>query len=289
MANNLDSLMTPEIIDELRKKMLEGYTLPRFLIGIDLSAECKSDQTVYYIRGEGGDKMSEKIAVHCKTREEWDSVQKKAVSGGILWCDKVKYSDTWSTYGDDSCIAFTAQGMKFSPSRFYKEDGYTIISAQEYLKEGGGEEFKVGDRVELVMDSGHLEEGGMGTIEVIEDPSIGVTWDKYSIYNHNLGRRCKEGHGFWVRPKDVKHVNKQKEETEMSITINSTVAKVFKDIKTAEMVTRHVGSEYPEDNHRAYLDLKNNEKAVLKYCQELEDAEKASKDTADHFAPKSAA
>ena len=57
----------------------------------------------------------------------------------------------------------------------------------------------------------------------------------------------------------------------MSININSTVAAVFPDVTTAELVTRHLGHEYKEGSHRDLLSLKQNKKAVLDRANEMQE------------------
>ena len=61
---------------------------------------------------------------------------------------------------------------------------------------------------------------------------------------------------------------------ENGMNVNSTVAKVFKDVDDAILVTKYLGREYEEGNHRAYIDLKANDKAVLAEAKRLEKAEK---------------
>lgn len=82
-------------------------------------------------------------------------------------------------------------------------------------------------------------------------------------------RRIKDRLTYSIKPNKI-----HKGENKMSININSTVAKVFTDVETAALVTRHLGQEYPENNHRALLDLKRNRVEVLKEAKRLEGLEK---------------
>lgn len=196
------------------------------------------------------------IAVHCKTEEEWEaSVKKRGKGYPISW------EQANSSY-PGKAVAMNLEDECWSKLSFYKDEGYTIISAQEYLNE-----FKVGDRVEILQGSNvpnllwvnpmNDYVGNMATIKskssdksfVLED--IDWRWDT-----------------TWLK---LANQTKTEETMSTSIQINSTVAKVFTDIPTAQMVTRHLGKEYEEGNHRAYLDLNRDKEAVLVEAQRLED------------------
>lgn len=79
--------------------------------------------------------MEEKIAVHCKTEEEWDAVR-----------EKVKPGNPWEYDSNLPCIRLP-DGSYRNTREHFVDDDLTIIPASEYLKE---EEFKVGDRVECI-------------------------------------------------------------------------------------------------------------------------------------------
>lgn len=65
-------------------------------------------------------------------------------------------------------------------------------------------EFHVGDRVEFVgnfsQNGGKICPGQVGTVAAIRSSSsltVGVEWDE-KIGTHNLGGKCKMGHGWWL-------------------------------------------------------------------------------------------
>lgn len=152
--------------------------------------------------------------------------------------------------------------------------GFRILNAKEVISLS---EFKVGDRVEVVKRHGDAKIGMEGTVIIEfgceEAPEcIGVEFDEEVNMVTDVIRE-KIGYGYYIEPTCLKLTRNRpkttKEET-MSISINTTVAKVFKDVETALLVTKHLGREYEEGNHRAYLDLKLNEKAVLVEAERLE-------------------
>lgn len=132
-------------------------------------------------------------------------------------------------------------------------------------------EFKVGDRVEVT--------GVMSSVDYIGQMGTIIDGDGY---DEDVSRvRLDSGTKWNFYSNKIKLASNQtktiKEEDKMSnsIQINNTVAKVFSDITTAELVTRYLGNEYEENKHRAYLDLKLNEKAVLAEAKRLQkEAEK---------------
>jgi hypothetical protein len=133
----------------------------------------------------------EKIAVHCKTREDWGNVQREMLRQGYCWGSrdkKVMYPSQELPY----CIAVPkgdTGGMQKSPRAYWEEEGYKIIPASEYLVT---EEFKVGDRVEIAghsnIDTSGEYLGKTGTIRTVDksdcehpyqvsiDESVGIIW-----------------------------------------------------------------------------------------------------------------
>lgn len=85
---------------------------------------------------------SEDIVVNCFTEKSWDEVQDKAFEDGFVWSgdSAVRKANKWPKYGETSCIHldFDYNKLTYSPKSFYEEDGYKIITAEEYLKEKGG-------------------------------------------------------------------------------------------------------------------------------------------------------
>lgn len=69
--------------------------------------------------------------------------------------------------------------------------------------------FHIGDRVEfighLVLNGGRISIGKTGTVAAINHDSwlrIGVEWDE-KIGTHDLGGKCKMGHGWWIAEDDL--------------------------------------------------------------------------------------
>lgn len=79
--------------------------------------------------------MSEKIAVHCPTSYDWDRVQEKVQRKYPDWRPK-----EWNQCKENTCIAPSVDWGDRSPGfgrmAHWKNEGYTIISASEYLKDG---------------------------------------------------------------------------------------------------------------------------------------------------------
>ena len=107
--------------------------------------------------------VKERMVIHCKSKEEWFDVESKVFRNGYLWSGYKKHRDWWS---EDRCINITERALGHSGKTFYKEEGYTIISAADYLKEGEVEELKVGDRVECISIGiyKHIETGESYTV-----------------------------------------------------------------------------------------------------------------------------
>ena len=63
-----------------------------------------------------------KVAVHCKTKEEWNKVQEKAFEEGKIWqCEEVGKLEDWRN--KDECIDwyyFGGAKLGRSPVKFYK-------------------------------------------------------------------------------------------------------------------------------------------------------------------------
>ena len=110
-----------------------------------------------------------------------------------------------------------------------------------------------------------------------------VWWDKdaVSLAGAFSWEETPQGYDYW-RALDAKiiaraYVETEKDTKENKMNVNSTVARVFKDVDDAILVTKYLGREYEEGNHRAYLDLKANDKAVLAEVKRLEKEEKDNK------------
>jgi hypothetical protein len=151
-----------------------------------------------------------------------------------------------------------------------KHDKLDIVLPKEYLNEGGKDvsEFKVGDRVECINES----DGTIVQVTNIYTVS-GLTPDGY-INITGFANPSDEMNDYKWHKDRFKLVAKTQTTKENNMNVNSTVAKVFKNTDEAILVTKYLGSEYEEGNHRAYLDLKANDKVVLAEAKRLEKEEK---------------
>ncbi len=230
--------------------------------------------------------MSEKIAVHCPTEEDWDRVQRKALNNGLRWRNGIKHYSTEKIQESshrfpDICLDLSEEDrLNFSPIKYYKNMGHTIISAKKYLKEGGEEmEFKVGDEVTFVKE---------GMIGWEDSP----WWEKEELVVGNIyvitsvsseGNISLIGNGYIHHPGHFQLTNKQtkttkKEESKMSTTINSAIENVFgqkrKDGSEMLLVNKHLGKElnqlFDVSPNLADMWVEENEKSLLKKAQAME-------------------
>jgi len=76
--------------------------------------------------------------------------------------------------------------------------------------------FKVGDRVEVITDL-HLGDigivkGNSSAIRHLQPNTIAVEFDENHCVYHSCEGLCKEGHGYWFNPSDLKHLNEKEVE-----------------------------------------------------------------------------
>lgn len=117
--------------------------------------------------------MEDKIAVQCETEKEWDAVVKK--SGVKNVCSAQDVIDSYGAV-DKNCIMLDD---RFNPRESCIRDGYTIISAVEYLNEGGKDvkKIKIGDKV--VRGPGWIwggQDGGEGGVGKVIRSSVESWW-----------------------------------------------------------------------------------------------------------------
>lgn len=213
----------------------------------------------------------EAIAVQCPTKELWDKVRKKIDP-------ECSHSFTWSAWKENSC--FKPDAMLNSCINICNEQGYTIISAEEYLKEGEG--FKVGDRVKCIdisfLDgvdiSNYMELGGIYTIkaiftregccdrlklEEVESPTLTPNSNRFKLAN---------------KPKTT---NKE-EAMSKDNNVNKAVQKVFGGKKyTGEqmlLVDKHLGGEIKTDTLSTML-LEDKADKILTVVNDMEKKELA--------------
>ncbi|MEE9354227.1 MAG: hypothetical protein V3U75_01420 [Methylococcaceae bacterium] len=192
-----------------------------------------------------------KVAVHCKTRGEWDDMSQHLKNMNHYECD-VAYLSSHPCYNFDG-----TRGSK----KGFEEEGYRIISAQEYL---GEEEInqkgeskvvvKVGDKVLItgVQDGEDFCGEELVVRRVYDGGDVDV--------------RLPDGGSWYFETCNFKTTtNNIKGEDKMNV--NNTIAKVFKDVDEAILVTKWMGNEYEENNHRALCDLRRNKKEALAEAQ----------------------
>ena len=73
---------------------------------------------------------SGKIAVHCDTEEKAKQFLGELKIQGIKWCSGVELNKTnrWNEFRQETCYTAPDNGLEFSPERFYRREGFQIIS-----------------------------------------------------------------------------------------------------------------------------------------------------------------
>lgn len=212
--------------------------------------------------------MEEKIAVHCTTKGEWNKVQAKLNVTSPNWTPS---NSCWDTYRERTCINILHLG--FCSVRWYKARGYTIISAAEYLNEGGKDVKKLlkkGDEVEITQEcDGHDSVGKLLPLGSDQLDSNGCTV-------------VREDGTNWYYP-STKYIIITTKENKMSLQINSIIRKVFKgaEFEQVEKMQEHFGSEIQE-NFSGEIFLKANKKKfedeIIRRDEEAKRLEKEEKE-----------
>lgn len=213
--------------------------------------------------------MSEKIAVHCPTKDLWDKVREKVGT---------RFSPDWRTaHRQHKDVCLYHDGL-WDRKEFCLEKGCTIISAEEYLKEGGEEvEFKVGDRVECVEkgDSKFLVLGKLYTISEMSG----------SKFQFVEGYGDFPTHGWklsWFKLANKQTKTTKKEESNMqSTSINEVVMEVFEKKEDMMVVNEYLGGQI-ETMFEGCAELgiiwtTEHKTAVLKRAKDMQ-AEKETKE-----------
>ncbi len=76
--------------------------------------------------------ISEKIAVHVPIPELWDRVEK---ASGKKWSNGEIVYNWWKKYKEQSCIDISKDALEFCDISYYQQHDYTIIEAEDYLRE----------------------------------------------------------------------------------------------------------------------------------------------------------
>lgn len=104
--------------------------------------------------------LSDKVAVHCPTQEDWDYVTDKM---GYEWGG----SSNWGFYEDYTCITLNTDN--FSPIRFYSVNGYRIIGIEEFKK------LFTEPMHDVVNKPKHYTQGKIEVIDFITDQNLNFT------------------------------------------------------------------------------------------------------------------
>ena len=219
--------------------------------------------------------MEEKIAVECKNSELFRKVDKKAAKD--LNCSRLH--NDWqpgAIIGIGGIGQYQSLTRTFGDSTWYKNNGFKIISAEEYLNEGGKDvsEFKVGDRVEFVRGGKLGDESeewwrgefALGGIYIV------------ALMGHKDGDsrtwvRLKE-HSYLHHPGHFKLASKT--QTIKENKMNKNISEVFDKTKDALLVEKYLGNQIGT----TFIDglmLTDKKTEVLAEAKRLEKEEKDNK------------
>jgi hypothetical protein len=195
-----------------------------------------------------------KVAVHCKTEEEWERVQKEAF--GAIRCSTNYFNGREKDY----CIN---PSSTWGGKSYYASDGYHIISAQEYLGEeeinqkGGSEveeKIKVGDKVLITGIQDGEDFCGEELVVSISHDGGSVTVKK------------PNGGSWFYETCNFKPIKQNKGEDKM----NKNIVAVFEKTEEAVMV-----EDYLTDAIKERIFMEKNKPAILKACKEAKEAAEA--------------
>ena len=77
-----------------------------------------------------------KTAIKTPTQEDYDSLMRILEDRGYVWSngEKPTKNHMWHKYMENTCVNINGKNkLELSPKKFYKEEGYKIISVKEYL------------------------------------------------------------------------------------------------------------------------------------------------------------
>ena len=210
--------------------------------------------------------MKEKIAVYCKTKEEFNKIR------GSKCCAWETMIRNYPFYEKDGVYVSTYGGGNFCHKEWFVELGYTLISAADYLKEGEMEEFKKGDKVECISSDGGIEIGNIYTVKSTYSggtglPCIKLQEDGFEYIGYLVSKfrlSTKQN-----KPKTTKENN--------NMNINSSIRTVFveEDKATFDLVEKMqkvFGGEIAE-NFTGAMILRNNKEEYLAEIKRLDDIE----------------
>jgi hypothetical protein len=183
--------------------------------------------------------VEDKIAVHCPDEELWDKVQNRMLARCRSWATRPeKYRYTIKSFveifsklvseKDNLCMFISTHGLQANSIKHWEEKGYKIISAQEYLNEGGKDvsEFKVGDKVELI---------GEDKFNAYDNIGVGDTFIVSKVLRNDLEIGDKTA---YVHNKDkfkiISKSTKTQTTKENNMNINSSIRTVLERLDDIE-------------------------------------------------------
>jgi hypothetical protein len=224
----------------------------------------------------------EKIAVHCKTEEEWDNVQKL-----YPWPDgkPVSWGDRSGGVNGNCLSIEDGKCMGHSHYSYFSEVelGYTIIPASEYLREFNnpgklhvGEEFKVGDRVISIDHKRRVGEYVLDGQEIYTISKVGMRY----YYLEETDDRSYRKERFRLVNKSTNQPKTTKEEEvkmkDQNVTFESNIYQVFKgDPEMMEKINKRFAGQYATADDRTLIALRNDKEKLITIIQ-LEEKEEAS-------------
>jgi hypothetical protein len=210
--------------------------------------------------------VEDKIAVLLNSESEWDKVFAAIPEdrrGTFRWSNSYPCMGLYQEKNPNQIGTQTES--------YYRQKGYKIISAAEYLNEGGKDvsEFKVGDRVECI-NSGKI--GGysapsnltLGSVYTIKE-IIGVFLELNEL-------------GDTATPRKERFKLANKTQTTKENKMNKSIESVFAEdkVKDGNLVQRYFGTEIAE-NFTGEFTLAAHKEAYLKEARKREKADKEDK------------
>lgn len=81
--------------------------------------------------------IMDRIAVRCKTEEESFALSEILDNFKVCWSSGLSmiYHSVWDDYKEETTYVFdcTRNGIMYSPQRWYKENGYTVVDFNEII------------------------------------------------------------------------------------------------------------------------------------------------------------
>jgi hypothetical protein len=204
----------------------------------------------------------EKIAIQCPTEELFKRVRKRIGKGSRTW--KAVIKDPTHKAGSGVCLELDGDHGR---EGWFRSMGYKIISAAEYLNEGGKDVSEL--QVEIASCSGawwyakHI-----GDIFVID-----------ADYTDNTDYKVK-GKGLYIDKRDCFLIETKTQTTkENNMNINKTIRKIFAGapFEQVEKMQEHFGSEIQE-NFSGEIFLKANKKKFEDEIIRIEEAKRLEKE-----------